>query len=36
MLDAFYILVAALFFVGCWYFTKACERLSENDEFCTV
>jgi len=27
MLDAFYILVATLFFVACWYFTKACDRL---------
>jgi len=27
MLDLFYILVGALFFVGCWAFTKACDRL---------
>jgi len=27
MLDLFYILIAALFFVACWYFTKACDRL---------
>jgi len=27
MLDLFYVAVAALFFVGCWAFTKACDRL---------
>jgi hypothetical protein len=27
MLDLIYILIAVLFFVGCWAFTKACERL---------
>jgi len=27
MLDLFYTGVAALFFIGCWYLTKACEKL---------
>jgi len=27
MLDLAYILIAALFFAGCWVFTKACDRL---------
>ncbi|HXF25960.1 MAG TPA: hypothetical protein VN610_01735 [Bryobacteraceae bacterium] len=27
MLDFFYILIAILFFVACWAFTKACDRL---------
>ena len=27
MLDVFYILVGALFFVACWAFAKACDRL---------
>jgi hypothetical protein len=27
MLDIFYVGVAILFFAGCWYFTKACDRL---------
>jgi len=27
MLDLFYILIAVVFFVGCWAFTKACDRL---------
>jgi len=27
MLDLLYILVGALFFVGCWAFAKACDRL---------
>jgi hypothetical protein len=27
MFDFLYILVGALFFVGCWAFTKACDRL---------
>jgi hypothetical protein len=27
MLDAFYLLLALVFFAGCWVFTKACDRL---------
>jgi len=27
MLDLFYIFVGVIFFVGCWLFTKACDRL---------
>jgi len=27
MLDLLYLLVGALFFVCCWAFTKACDRL---------
>jgi len=27
MLDLFYVSIVAVFFVGCWAFTKACERL---------
>ena len=27
MLDLAYILIAVLFFVGCWTFTRICERL---------
>jgi len=27
MLDLLYVLIGALFFVGCWAFTKACDRL---------
>jgi len=27
MLDLLYILIGALFFVGCWAFAKACDRL---------
>jgi len=27
MLDLIYVLISALFFVGCWAFTKACDRL---------
>ena len=27
MLDLFFIAVAAAFFIGCWYLTRACERL---------
>jgi len=27
MMDLLYILIAALFFMGCWGMTKACERL---------
>jgi len=27
MLDLFYVLIAALFFIGCWAFAKACDRL---------
>lgn len=27
MLDLFYIALALLFFVLCWFFTKACDRL---------
>jgi len=27
MWDLFYIAVALLFFVACWYLTKACEKL---------
>jgi len=30
MLDVIYILIGALFFVGCWDFTKACDRLQEE------
>jgi hypothetical protein len=27
MLDLFYILIAVLFFLACWAFTRACDRL---------
>jgi len=27
MLDLFYIAVALIFFVACWYLTRACEKL---------
>jgi len=27
VLDLIYILIGVLFFVGCWSFTKACDRL---------
>jgi len=27
MLDLFYIAVALLFFAGCWFLTRACEKL---------
>ena len=27
MLDAFYVVVGCLFLLGCWAFTKACDRL---------
>lgn len=27
MLDALYVFITALFFVGCWIFAKACDRL---------
>jgi len=27
MLDLFYTAIAAVFFIGCWYLTKACEKL---------
>jgi len=27
MLDLFYIAIASVFLLGCWYFTKACDKL---------
>jgi len=27
MLDLLYTSVAAVFFIGCWYLTRACEKL---------
>jgi len=27
MIDIFYIIVGTLFFVACWAFTKACDKL---------
>jgi hypothetical protein len=27
MLDLFYIVLTLLFFVGCWFLTKACDKL---------